>query len=83
MISKVKILFIILLSTGAGSILIAQDFTNPQRRDINLQVYSLLENYARYGKLSSNYSTIDENYLKEFTLLFDPSAKSLQRYFAI
>ncbi len=75
MISKVKILFIILLSTGAGSILIAQDFTNPQRRDINLQVYSLLENYARYGKLSSNYSTIDENYLKEFTLLFDPSAK--------
>ena len=75
MSNKINIVVIVILFISSGNELLAQDLTNPQRRYINLQVYSLLENYTRYGRLSSNYSTIDENYLREFSSLFDPSAR--------
>jgi len=72
---NLSIWIIIIICIGSGRILPAQDLTNPQRRHINLQVYSLLEKYSRYGKLSSNYNSIDESYLFEFASLFDSSAK--------
>ena len=71
---KINIVLIIALFLIPERILFAQDFTNPQRRFINQQVYSLLENYSRYGRLSSNYKTIDEDYLESFSTLFAPSA---------
>ena len=52
--------------SGLFASLEAQEFTNAQRREINMEVYSLINKYARYGKFSSNYTSIDENYVFEF-----------------
>ena len=72
--SKFYIVLIAILVLSPVETLLAQKLTNAQRRQINLKVYSLLEDYTRYGKLSSNYATIDESYIKEYVALFGSSA---------
>ena len=69
-----KYLLCLLILISSVCRVISQDFTNAQRRDINLKVYSLIADYTRYGKFSSNYSTIDANYVTSFESLFDRSA---------